>query len=146
LGRVRGGRYMVLGVRDRGSGFALASSGDPQFSREAVELLGIGDAIDLLTTSEDVDDSKPEPDLLGETVRRLRAEGAEVEQAVLVGDTVYDVESAARAGMACIGVRTGGVSAAELQEAGAALVAAGPAELLGVSWATYLSPVSRPSS
>jgi HAD superfamily hydrolase (TIGR01509 family) len=141
-----GARDLVLALRDQGFRVALASSGDPQFSREAVELLGIGDAIDLLTTSEDVDDSKPEPDLLGETVRRLRAEGAEVEQAVLVGDTVYDVESAARAGMGCIGVRTGGVSAAELREAGAALVAAGPADLLAVSWPTYLSPVSRPAS
>ena len=57
-------------VRD-GFVVALASSGDPQFGREAVDLLGIGSAITALVTSEDVDSSKPDPELIQETLGRL---------------------------------------------------------------------------
>ena len=113
---------------------ALASSGDPEFSREAVDQLGIGDDIELLTTSEDADESKPEPDLIGVTLDRL----GEVDRAVLVGDTPYDVESAGRAGLPCIGLRSGGYSDAELTEAGAVLVVDAPEDLLGLDWNDYL--------
>jgi HAD superfamily hydrolase (TIGR01549 family) len=133
-----GARDLVRSLRAEGYRVALASSGDPEFSREAVELLEIGDDIDLLTTSEDVDDSKPEPDLLGVTLERLGG----VERSVLVGDTVYDVESAARAGLACVGVLTGGVSDPELRGAGAAQVLEGPRDLVGLDWPAYLSAVS----
>lgn len=133
-----GASDLVLALREQGFRVALASSGDPEFSQEAVDLLGIADDIDLLTTAEDVDDSKPEPDLLGETLRRL----GDVERAVLVGDTVYDVESAARAGLRCVAVLTGGVSSQELAEAGAATVVRGAADLVAADWAAYLSPVT----
>ena len=101
-------------VRD-GFVVALASSGDPQFSREAVELLGIESGIAALLTSEDVDSSKPDPELIQETLSRLDG----VEAAVFVGDTVYDVEAAARAGIGCIALRSGGFGRAELEDAGA---------------------------
>jgi HAD superfamily hydrolase (TIGR01549 family) len=114
---------------------ALASSGDPEFAREAIDLLGIGDQIDVLTTAEDVDASKPEPDLLRATLDRL----GDVHRAVFVGDTPYDVEAASRAGMGCLTVLTGGFSPAELTEAGAALVVRSPADLVGIDWTTYLS-------
>jgi HAD superfamily hydrolase (TIGR01549 family) len=114
---------------------ALASSGDPEFAREAIDLLGIGDRIEALTTSEDVDASKPEPDLVAATLDRL----GEVRRAVFVGDTPYDVEAARRAGMGCIAVLTGGFSRAELTEAGASLVVESLAELVDVDWAPYLS-------
>lgn len=141
-----GAADLVARLRDQGYRVALASSGDPEFSREAVELLGIGDAIELLTTSEDVDASKPEPDLVGETLRRLgQGRLGEVDRAVLVGDTVYDVESAERAGIACIGVRTGGVARSELVEAGAVTVADSLDELLEASWPDYLSVVTPPA-
>ena len=74
---------------------ALASSGDPEFSREAVEVLGVGDVIEVMTTAEDAQESKPDPDLVGVTLDRLGG----VSRASLVGDTPYDVESAARAGL-----------------------------------------------
>lgn len=136
---LRGARELVSALRSRGYRVALASSGDPEFSREAVDLLGIDDQIDLLTTAEDVDDSKPDPDLLRETLSRL----GDVRHAVLVGDTVYDVESARRAGLRCVAVLTGGVSEPELHGAGAALVVEGPADLTTLDWSAYLSPVTR---
>jgi phosphoglycolate phosphatase-like HAD superfamily hydrolase len=47
-----------------------------------------------------------------------------------VGDTVWDVEAAARAGLVCVAVTTGGISARDLQAAGAAAVYSGPEDLL----------------
>ena len=91
--------------------------------------------IEALTTSEDVDGSKPDPDLIQATLDRL----GEVDAAVFVGDTPYDVEAAGRAGMGCIAVLTGGFSRAELTDAGASLVVESLAELVDADWAPYLS-------
>jgi HAD superfamily hydrolase (TIGR01549 family) len=73
---------------------ALASSGDPEFANETLDDLDIRGDVSVLKTSDDVDGSKPEPDLIEVT---LRAVGTS--RGVLVGDTPYDVESAARAGL-----------------------------------------------
>jgi HAD superfamily hydrolase (TIGR01549 family) len=137
-----GARELIVRLREEGYRIGLASSGDPEFSREAVDLLDVRDEIELLTTSEDVDASKPDPDLIAETLARLEG----VEQAVLVGDTVYDVESASRAGLACIALRSGGVSQAELLEAGAPMVADLPEDLIDVHWPIYLSAVTPPTT
>ncbi len=59
----------------------------------------------------------------------------------MVGDTPWDVESAARAGLACVALRSGGFSEAELTEAGAVLVADVPGDLLEVDWEGYLREV-----
>ena len=115
----------------------LASSGDPEFAREAVDLLGIDDQIELLTTSQDAADSKPEPDLIEVTIKRMGG----VEAAVFVGDTAYDVEAAQRAGLGCVAVKTGGVGGPELRDAGALLVAESLEELVSADWTAYLSPL-----
>ena len=130
-----GAATLIRALSDDGMRVGLASSGDPQFAREAVELLGIGDRTEVLTTSEDADDSKPEPDLITVTLDRMGG----VEEAVLVGDTPYDVEAANRAGIACIALLTGGFSSAELVEAGAVLVAEAPDDLIGARWPEYLT-------
>ena len=81
-----GAADLVRALSENGTRIALASSGDPQFAREAVELLGIGDLVEVLTTSGDVEDSKPEPDLVGlTTLDQLHG----VERAVFVGHTPY---------------------------------------------------------
>ena len=113
---------------------ALASSGDPEFADEALDDLAIRDEVSVLKTSQDVDGSKPEPDLIEVTL-----EAVGTRHAVMVGDTPYDVESASRAGLRCISLRSGGYSKAELVEAGAALVVDAPVDLLGLEWASYLS-------
>ncbi len=133
-----GAAELVRALSSQGYQVALASSGDPEFSREAVELLGVTDDIAVLTTSEDVDDSKPEPDLLQETLKRLDR----VTHAVMVGDTPYDVESARKAGMQCVTLRSGGYGEAELVEAGAALVVDLPEDLVDLDWEKYLSELA----
>ncbi len=128
-----GAGELVRSLVERGFLVALASSGDPEFADEALDDLDIRDAVTVLTTSGDVEDSKPAPDLIEVTLEELGTR-----RGVLVGDTPYDVESAARAGLRCIGVRSGGYSEAELTEAGAALVVDAPEDLMDLDWASYL--------
>jgi HAD superfamily hydrolase (TIGR01549 family) len=131
-----GAHDLVAALVADGWRVALASSGEPEFARHAVEALGVGDDITLLTTNDDVEASKPEPDLLHVTLARLG-----VSRAVMVGDTPYDVEAAGKAGLACIALRSGGFGEAELREAGAVVVAEVPADLLDLDWEPHLRPV-----
>lgn len=129
-----GATDLVRSLRDQGFQVALASSGDAEFAREAVATLGIRKDVSVLVTVEDVEASKPAPDLVGEALRRLR----DVETAVFVGDTPYDVIAAERAGIGCLAVRSGGYGSAELHDAGAAAVVEGPSDLLDLDWSPHL--------
>ncbi|WP_028645118.1 HAD family hydrolase [Nocardioides sp. URHA0020] len=129
-----GAADLVRKLSQDGFRVALASSGDPQFAREAVDLLGIADLVETLTSSEDVEASKPEPDLVGVTLDRL----GDVERAVFVGDTPYDVAAANRAGLGCLSVLTGGFSRSELSQAGAVVVAESLSELLADDWTEHV--------
>jgi HAD superfamily hydrolase (TIGR01549 family) len=112
---------------------ALASSGEKEFSENAVKTLGVGDQVHVLVTSADVEASKPEPDLIGVTLEKVRPA-----RAVFVGDTPYDVEAANRAGLGCVALLTGGFSRGELEEAGAELVVDSLTELDDVDWGALL--------
>ncbi len=68
---------------------------------------------DAWTTSDDVQASKPEPDIVSAALAKV--DGA---SGVMVGDSVYDAQAAAKVGIPVLGVRTGGFSVGELQEAG----------------------------
>jgi HAD superfamily hydrolase (TIGR01549 family) len=129
-----GAAELVRALADAGFTVALASSGDPEFADEALDDLDIRDQVALLTTSEDAEESKPEPDLIGVTLDGLEG----IRRAVMIGDTPYDVESAERAGLGCIGLRSGGYSKAELVDAGAVLVVDAPEDLRGIEWEKYL--------
>jgi len=89
--------------------------------------LGADDAITAVTSADDVKASKPAPDLVETALKRA---AVPADRAVFIGDTVWDVYACRRAGVRCLGVLTGGISAAELLEAGAAAVYEGPADLL----------------
>ena len=128
-----GAAELVHALTSAGYRVGLASSGDPEFANETLDDLGIRDHVAVLKTSDDVDGSKPEPDLIEITLEALGTS-----RSVLVGDTPYDVESARRAGLRCIGLRSGGYSEAELTEAGAVLVVDTPEDLLDLDWETYL--------
>lgn len=87
--------------------------------RDADHLLGAidaSDAISAVVTTDDVESSKPDPDLV---VAGVKAAGVDATECIFVGDTVWDVEAAARAGVPCICVLTGGIDERELREAGA---------------------------
>ncbi|WP_018657423.1 HAD family hydrolase [Actinomadura flavalba] len=106
----------------------LASSAGSTEMRALRRALDADDAIDGATSSSEVEQSKPAPDLVRAA---LDDAGAEPQNAVFVGDAVWDVEACVRAGVPCVGVLTGGFSRAELLDAGAAAVYASVGEILG---------------
>ncbi|MGN6246218.1 MAG: HAD family hydrolase [Motilibacteraceae bacterium] len=129
-GRLRplpGARDLVRGLADRGLRVVLASSAQPDELAELQRVLDAGDAVAAATSSGDAETSKPAPDLVQAALERG---GVDPERTCFVGDSVWDVEAAARAGIPCIGVTCGGTSDAELTGAGAVEVHDDPEHLL----------------
>jgi len=81
----------------------------------------------VATSSSDADTSKPAPDIL--EVALAKAE-LSADEALFIGDAVWDVHASRALGVPCIGLECGGTSAAELLEAGAFATYADPRELL----------------
>jgi HAD superfamily hydrolase (TIGR01549 family) len=133
-----GARDLVVDLQQRGHVVVLASSGAERFSHEAVRLLDIADEVAAVTSSDDAEESKPEGDIFAVALDQVSGR-----RGVVVGDTPYDVEAAARLGLACVGLLTGGYSRAELEEAGAALVVDTPADLVGLDWEPLVRTAQR---
>jgi HAD superfamily hydrolase (TIGR01509 family) len=114
---VPGAADALRALVDAGYVLALPSSGERKFAEKAIAQLGIEDLVTVLTTSSDADESKPDPELVETTLAKVGEDHAQVRRSLLVGDTPYDVEAAARAGIPCVGVLTGGFSEAELDGA-----------------------------
>lgn len=120
-------RDLLRELAKRGRTVVLATSA-PQHELDALlAVLDVSDAVDAVTSGEDVATAKPEPDLINVALDRA---GVTADQAVMVGDSVWDISSAARAGVASIGVLSGGYGAEELLAAGAAAVYDDVADLL----------------
>jgi HAD superfamily hydrolase (TIGR01549 family) len=112
-----GARELISDLKDRGHPVVLASSAKAQEADHYLDLLDARDLVDAWTTSDDVEETKPSPDLVKAALAKLG-----VEDGVMVGDTPWDVLAAAKAGVPTVTVRTGGFSTEELEEAGAANV------------------------
>jgi len=112
-----GARELLCHLAERGHALVLASSGKQHEVDHYLDLLDARELADGWTTSADVERTKPQPDLVTAAVEK--AGGG---RAVMVGDSTWDCEAAQRAGLATIGVLTGGFSDQELLEAGAACV------------------------
>jgi HAD superfamily hydrolase (TIGR01509 family) len=114
-------------LADRGFEVVLATSA-PEHELELLRrTLDVEDAIATLTSADDVKDAKPAPDIVQVALQRADA-GAD--ESVFVGDSVWDVQAAGRAGVPTIGFRSGGTSEAELRDAGAIAVYDDAAHLL----------------
>ncbi len=109
---VEGATEFLRALKERGHTVVLASSGDAKDIERFIDLLEVRDVLDDWTTSDDVDASKPEPDLV-----EVALEKAGGGPAVMVGDTPWDVKAAERAGLETIGVLTGGFPEADLSGA-----------------------------
>ncbi|MEU4621859.1 HAD family hydrolase [Actinoplanes sp. NPDC023801] len=108
------GAYELLAeVKDRGFRLVLASSGKREHVETFLDLIGARSLADAWTTSDDVANTKPEPDLVAAALGKVGGTGG-----VMVGDSVYDAQAAAKLDVPVIGVRTGGFSVGELHEAG----------------------------
>jgi HAD superfamily hydrolase (TIGR01549 family) len=119
-----GSRELIETLKERGHTVVLASSAKEDEVDHYLDLLDARSLADGWTTSADVEATKPEPDLVQSAIEK--AGGGE---AVMVGDTPWDCESARRAGIETITVLTGGFSREELEDAGAVAVFESIAEL-----------------
>ena len=132
-----GARELIVALKERGHRVVLASSGKPHHVDRALDLLDARDLADAWTTSDDVEQTKPAPDLLQVALEKL---GEPVDApSVVIGDSVYDVEAAKNAGMPAIVVRSGGFGDDELRDAGAIAVYDTPADLTAALDDTDLS-------
>lgn len=114
---IEGATEFVRELRDRGLVVVLASSGDAEDVEGFIDLLEIRDVVDDWTTGDDVDATKPDPDLVEAAVEK--AGGG---PAIMVGDTDWDVAAAKRAGIETIAVLSGGFPEVVLRDAGAIAV------------------------
>src|SRR5215203_2993051 len=112
---MEGSRELIQDLRERDNVVVLASSAKEWEVEHYIELLDAGEIVDAWTTSADVEQTKPEPDLIRAALEKAGTDG----EAMLVGDTVWDVEAAKRAGVETLAVLTGGFSEQELRDAGA---------------------------
>ncbi len=124
---MQGARQLLEEIKRRGHTVVLASSAKADEVEHYVELLDARAIADAWTTSADVEQTKPQPDLVNSALQKAQAGAAD---AVMVGDTPWDVQAAKSARVPTIAVRTGGFGQDELEEAGAAAVFESVAELL----------------
>ena len=115
---------LLADLKERGRSIVLASSAIEKHVDRFLDLLDGRAVTDAWTTKDDVEASKPEPDLV-----RAALDKAGTDDAVMLGDTPWDVEAGRRAGIDTICVLTGGFSADELRDAGAILIYESVAEL-----------------
>ena len=104
---------------------AVASSAKKDELQPLLEVAGVADLIPARTSSDDAERSKPDPDIVQAA---LREAGARADDAIMLGDTPYDVEAATRSRVRIVGVECGGWSREDLR--GAAAVFASPADVL----------------
>jgi HAD superfamily hydrolase (TIGR01549 family) len=105
---MEGAHDLLRDLKQAGYPIILASSATTDEAEHYIELLEAGDYVDGYTTSEDVQKSKPAPDIV--TAALAKAGGSD---GVMVGDSTWDCQAATRAGLPCIGVLTGGFSGRE---------------------------------
>lgn len=127
LAPLPGARALLRHVADLGLQVVLASSAPEDELAVLRKVLACDDVITETTSSRDVDTAKPEPGIVQVALDRV---GVSAEHAVFVGDAVWDAKAAWRTGVPCIGMLSGGIGRAELEEAGASPIFDNPQDLL----------------
>jgi HAD superfamily hydrolase (TIGR01549 family) len=104
---------LLTEVKARGFRLVLASSGKSEHVEAFLDLIRGKSLADAWTTSDDVKKSKPEPDVVAAALAKVGGASA-----IMVGDSIFDAQAAAKLQIPTLGVRTGGFSVGELHEAG----------------------------
>ena len=125
-GPLPGARELLAHLHERQVPFAIATSGARHTAGSALALLGLPDDVPVVTRDL-VERAKPDPHLFLAAARRL---GADPADCFVVGDSVWDLLAAQRAGALGIGLLSGGYGREELERSGAYRVYADPAEML----------------
>ena len=105
---------LVSALRYRGYRLVAASSAKQDELQLLLKIAGVDRLLDAATSSDDAEESKPEPDIIEAAMKRLKVTSAE---AVMIGDTPYDIEAARRADVPTIAFRCGGWGDADLKNA-----------------------------
>jgi HAD superfamily hydrolase (TIGR01549 family) len=105
----------------------LCTSGEAADLEFFVKAIGGDEPIHAIVSSEDVEQSKPSPEIVQKAVESA---GVPAERCVMIGDTIYDVQAAKGAAVRALGVACGGIGEAQLTAAGASAVYGNPSELL----------------
>jgi HAD superfamily hydrolase (TIGR01509 family) len=121
-----GARALLERVRSLGLQVVLATSSSEDELALSRPALGCDDLVSATTLSKDVEEAKPEPTIIEVAMERV---GVNADQAVYVGDAVWDIIACGRAGVAAIGLLSGGSSREELEKAGAEAVFENPQDL-----------------
>ncbi len=121
-----GANELLRSLRDHGVPFAIATSGKRVTASSALELLGLSEGT-VVVTRDLVERAKPDPDLFLAAADLL---GVEPQHSFVVGDSIWDLLAAQRAGSLGVGLLSGGYGRAELQAAGAYRVYDDPADML----------------
>ena len=114
---LEGAHDLIADLKEHGRTVVLASSSIERHLDHFLDLLDVRDLLDGWTTKDDVEATKPEPDLV-----QAALEKAGTGDATMLGDTPWDVEAARKAGLETVCLLTGGFSQQELREAGAVAV------------------------
>jgi membrane protein len=133
-------RDLLARAKQEGMIVALATSANAEELDHYVGLLEADELIDATTSKGDVEATKPEPDIFAAAAEKT---GAAPDEALVIGDTPYDVIAAKRAGIGAIGLLSGGFTEEELRTAGALAVYQDAADLLD-RWAD--SPIVQSTS
>jgi HAD superfamily hydrolase (TIGR01549 family) len=116
---MEGASELIGELADAGATVILASSASQEEVDHYIELLGAKERIAGATTSDDAEQTKPDPELVQTALDKYGSGGA----VLMLGDSTWDVKAAEAAGVPTLALLTGGFSEAELREAGAAEVA-----------------------
>jgi HAD superfamily hydrolase (TIGR01509 family) len=119
-----GAHELVIALKERGLTVVLASSSNEDDLEFFLRKLEVRDVVDGWTSKDDVERSKPHPDVVHAALEKAGADDG-----VMVGDSRWDIEAAAKAGLPTVAVITGGWSEQELRDHGAAAVFESLAEL-----------------
>jgi HAD superfamily hydrolase (TIGR01549 family) len=121
-----GAKDLLVELKQRGWKVVLASSANGDDTQHFIDLLDAGAWIDDYTTADDVDRTKPHPDVVHTAMEKAGADDG-----VMVGDSRWDIDAARNAGLATVSVITGGWSEQELRDAGAVAVYDSLPDLIG---------------
>jgi HAD superfamily hydrolase (TIGR01509 family) len=111
---LEGARDLITDLKDANKTVILASSAKSNELDHYLDLLDVRDVVDDWTSSADVEETKPAPDLVETAIEKAGSNDA-----VMLGDSVWDCEAAKKAGIETVAVMTGGFSEQELRDAGA---------------------------
>ncbi|OLC68652.1 MAG: HAD family hydrolase [Gemmatimonadetes bacterium 13_1_40CM_4_69_8] len=121
-----GARELLAALTTAGVPWAIATSGRLESARPMLAMLGVPDKVPVITRDQ-VAHAKPDPDLFLAAAERL---DVAIDDAVVVGDSVWDLLAARRARALAVGLLSGGYGQEELERAGAYRVYQDPADLL----------------